>query len=235
MDKNYVNRLIEMNKNSGRFIDGSGIKNRHLYPYLPTMVFDNFYEDPVLVRNFALDQNFFKGERGSWPGLRTDLLHTVNREFFEMFMRKLLIILKDYEFTEFLELQTGFQIIEESYGQGWVHDDDPKLNVAGLIYLNPHSPLGAGTVIYEDQTDFNGDLYTEIFMNDVLLASPEERSQYDKYRKEQISHFTPTVTVESVYNRCVIFDPRNWHSAENFFGHDVETGRLTQVFFARAI
>ena len=232
---NYIKQLIEMNKNSGRLIEETNIKDRHVYPYLPTMVFDNFYEDPNLVREFALDQKFFKGERGSWPGLRTELLHTVNRDFFEMFMRKLLIILKDYGYTEFLELQTGFQVIEGSYGRGWVHDDDPKLNIAGVVYLNPDSPLGSGTVIYEDQTDFNGDLYTEIFMNDVLVATPEERVQYEKYRQEQVAHFTPTLTIESVYNRCIIFDPRNWHSAENFFGDSHDTARLTQVFFARAI
>ena len=224
-----------MNKQSGHLIEASGIKNRHLFPYLPTMVFDSFYEDPDLVREFALDQHFFKGERGSWPGLRTELMHNINRPFFEMVMRKLLIALKDCGVTEFLELQTGFQIIEESYGRGWVHDDDPKLNVAGVIYLNPDSPLGSGTVIYEDQADFDGDKYTKIFMNDVLVATPEERKQYDKYRQEQIAHFKPTVTIESVYNRCIIFDPRNWHSAESFFGDTVHTGRLTQVFFARAV
>jgi hypothetical protein len=223
-----------MNQRSSEFVSEQGVKNRFVFPYLPTMVFDNFYEDPDLVRQFALDQEFFKGNRGSWPGVRTELLHLVNREFFDAFSKKLMLIVKDYGFTEFIELQTGFQAIDETYGRGWVHDDDPKLNIAGVVYLNPDSPLGAGTVLYEDQADFNGNMYTEIFMKDVITDTAEARQQNAKYREEQIKNFTPTVTIESVYNRCIIFDPRNWHSAEHFFGNSHDTARLTQVFFIKA-
>lgn len=230
----HIDQLIKMNSRSSEFIKNSGIKNRFLNPYIPTMVFDNFYEDPDLWREFALSQEFFKGDRGSWPGLRTKLLHEINQEIFRVTMRKLLVIMEPYGFTEFVELQTGFQVIDETYGRGWVHDDDPKLNIAGVIYLNPDAPIGAGTVIYQDQNDFNGERYTEMFMNDVLVASPEEREQYSKYREEQVQSFKKTTTIESVYNRCIIFDPRNWHSAEKFFGSTHAESRLTQVFFIKA-
>ena len=41
---------------------------------LPLTVVDNFFETPTLVRNFALQQEFFKGDRGNWPGIRTKFL-----------------------------------------------------------------------------------------------------------------------------------------------------------------
>jgi hypothetical protein len=72
-------------------------------------------------------------------------------------------------------------------------------------------------------------------MNDVLLANNEEREKHKKYRKEQREHFTPTTIIEHVFNRCIIFDPRTWHSADTFFGKNKNDTRLTQVFFARAI
>ena len=230
----YTQRLIKEQQQSSAFIQNNDLKNRFLYPFFPTIVIDNFYEDPDLVRTFALDQDFFKGDRGSWPGVRTDLLHTLNRDFFDIFLKKILQVLKTYGFNEIYELQTGFQSIDETYGRGWVHDDDPKLNMAGVIYLSPNPPLGSGTTIYNDAPDFNGERYSQLFMNDVLVASPEERLAFAKYREEQISYFTPNTVVDNVYNRLVMFDSRCWHSADNFFGIGKDQARLTQVFFIRA-
>jgi len=229
----HVKDLLKQFSNSSDYIKNSGVKNRYLFPYIPTMIIDNFYEEPDLWREFALKQEFFKGNRGSWPGLRSKLLHEINQDVFNVVLRKLLMVMHQYGYTEFLELQTAFQLIDETYGRGWVHDDDPKLNIAGVLYLNKEAPLGSGTAIFKDQNDFNGDKYTEMFMDDVLLASPEERSKYEKYREEQVAHFEKTVTAESVYNRLIIFDTRNWHSAEKFFGDSTDSSRLTQVFFGR--
>jgi hypothetical protein len=232
MDK-HVKQLIEQFSGSSEYIKQSGIKNRYLHPYIPTIVIDNFYEEPDLWREYALSQEFYKGDRGSWPGLRTKLLHELDQDIFRVTLRKLLMVMAQYGYSEFLELQTGFQMIDGTYGRGWVHDDDPKLNIAGVIYLNKEAPLGSGTTIYKDQNDFNGDKYTEMFMDDVLIASPEDRAKYEKYREEQVAHFQKTVTVESVYNRLIIFDTRNWHSAEKFFGDSVDSARLTQVIFGK--
>jgi len=229
----YIKKLESQNDSSTNSIKASDLKNKFLYPFFPTMVIDNFYEDPDMWRDYALSQEFFKGERGSWPGLRTELLHTLNRPVFEVTMKKILFVLKDYGITSVSEFQTAFQLIDESYGRGWVHDDDPKLQVAGVIYLNPTAPLGAGTTIYADAPDFNGEKYSKLFMEDVLLSTAEERTKYAKYRQEQVNHFSPTITAESVYNRCILFDSRNWHSADNFFGSTKDDTRLTQVFFIR--
>lgn len=235
MDNNYVNELLSMDEHSHNMIKSQNLKDPFLYPYLPTMVVDNFYENPELWRDYALELEFYKGNRGSWPGVRSDFLQNLNQELFLLLSKKLLYLLQPYGYTQFLELQTTFQLIDETYGEGWVHDDDPHFTVAGLIYLNPQAPIGSGTTLYSHQTDFNGKLYSEIFMNDVLIATDEEREKHAKYRKEQRGHFTPTTTIESVFNRCIIFDPRTWHSADTFFGREKTNTRLTQVFFARAV
>ncbi len=229
----YAKHLLEVGKASNMFIKNTDAKNRFLYPFLPTIVIDDFYENPDLVRNYALGQEFFKGNRGSWPGLRSELLHTLNPNLFELTVKKLLFVLKDYGVKDLYGVQTGFQIIDGTWGEGWVHDDDPKLHVAGLIYLNQDAPLGSGTTLYKDQEDFNGEKYSEIFMNDVFAETSEQRAQYAKYRKEQRDFFTPTMTIENVYNRCIIFDTRTWHSADTFFGNTKENSRLTQVFFCK--
>jgi hypothetical protein len=231
----YIDSLINMDKNSHDLIQSKNLKDAFLYPYLPTMIIDNFYENPELWRDFALDLEFFKGNRGSWPGLRSEFLNKLDPELFNLVYLKIMHFLKPYGYTKFLELQTTFQLIDESYGQGWVHDDDPHFTVAGLIYLNPTAPVGTGTTLYSNQTDFNGEIYSKIFMDDVLVATEKQREQYSKYREDQRNHFKPVTTIENVFNRCIIFDPRTWHSADNFFGSDKQNTRLTQVFFARAV
>jgi hypothetical protein len=96
--------------------------------------------------------------------------------------------------------------------------------------MSPNAPVESGTTLYADNIDFNGEKYSKIFMEDVF-STEEERSKFAKYRLEQRSHFTPTVRIGNVYNRCIIFDTRNWHSADNFFGTSKEDTRLTNVFF----
>jgi|TARA_B100000900_G_scaffold299374_1_gene257967 hypothetical protein len=235
MDKEqYINELLERDKQSSSRIVSQNLKDRFTYPYLPTMVVDNFYEEPDQVREYALSLEYFKGDRGSWPGVRTKLFHEFDQKSLDFFSKKLLVYLKDYGYTGFDEIQTAFHSTPESYTRGWVHDDDPKLNVAGVVYLNKEAPQGTGTVIYEDM-DFDGGKYAEVFMQDVLDVPAKEKEEFNQIREAQVAEFKKTVTMESVYNRAIIFDTRLWHSPEHFYGNTIKDSRLTQVFFARAI
>lgn len=232
----YIESLKADGRSSNIEMNRYDLKNRFLYPFFPVTIIDDFYEDPDLVRNFALKQEYYKGERGSWPGLRSPYVNEINLGLFENLKKKLLLIFKDYGYSDFTEIQTTFQLIDETYGTGWVHDDDPKLNIAGLIYLSPIVPeSGSGTTLYEDNNNFNGEKYADAFMEDVLISSDEDRKKFKDLREEQKNQFKKTITIENVYNRCIIFDTRQWHSADGFFGKDKENTRLTQVFFVKAV
>ena len=228
--KNLIEQLLQEEVQSRTLISRYDLKNRLVHPYFPTVIIDDFFETPDLVRWWALEQDFFKGDRGSWPGVRSELLHNSNTELYNLLIRKIYNVVKDYGVQEIYDLQTGFQLIDESWGTGWVHDDDPKLNIAGLVYLSPNAPTTSGTTLYLDNIDFNVEQYKKLFMEDVF-SEPEEREKFQKYRLEQRSNFKPTIQIGNVYNRCIIFDTRNWHSADNFFGDMKENTRLTNVFF----
>jgi hypothetical protein len=206
--------------------------SRSTRPFVPTTVVDNFFETPSLWRDFALNQEYYKGERGTWPGTRTAMLSELSEELYEILELRLLEQLPT--FTGLNKIESTFQLIDETWGKGWVHDDNPEHDVAGIIYLNKSSPINSGTTMYEGAADINGEHYSKLFMEDVLSTDPEVRKTYAKYRDEQRSFFTPSVNVDCVWNRCVMFDPRTWHSADNFFGTTKEDTRLTLVFFGNA-
>ena len=183
-DQDYINELIEQDKQSMSSIQSHNLKDRFKYPYLPTMVIDNFYDEPDLVRDYALGLEFFKGNRGSWPGIRTKLLHEFDRETLEILGKKLMVYLNDYGYTKFDEFQSAFHSTPGSYTRGWVHDDDPKLNIAGVIYLNKEPFNGTGTTIYEDNDTFDGSKYSQTFMEDVLDVEVEQKEKFDKIRNQ---------------------------------------------------
>jgi hypothetical protein len=198
-------------------------------PHIPTTVIDNFFETPSLWRDFALAQEYYKGERGTWPGIRTSMLSELSSELYEILEIRLLEHLP--MFTGLSKVESTFQLIDETWGKGWVHDDNPEHDVAGIIYLNKDAPLNTGTTMYEGAADINGEHYSKLFQEDVLSTDPEVRKGYVKYRDEQRAFFKPAINVDCVWNRCVMFDPRTWHSADNFFGTTKDDTRLTLVFF----
>jgi hypothetical protein len=59
------------------------------------MVIDGFYEDPTLVRDYALELEYYKGNRGSWPGLRSDYIQNLDAGLYDLLYKKLMKELLD--------------------------------------------------------------------------------------------------------------------------------------------
>ena len=55
------------------------------------------------------------------------------------------------------------------------------------------------------------------------------------FNKTTSGELVETLTVENTYNRMIIFDPAHWHAPAGAFGTDLESGRLTIVFFGIAV
>ena len=137
--------------------------------------------------------------------------------------------------TYFDQLDVTFHICTEDYESGWIHRDADDFGVGGIIYLNEECPQGAGTSIYDVPSNDDSINYTEEFQTNVNTDDPDLRKSLNKHRLECNKHFTSNTTVEARFNRCIIFDGRKYHSGGKFFGTDNQTGRLTLVFFGRAL
>jgi hypothetical protein len=196
-------------------------------PYTPIKVIDTFLESPDLWREYALNQEYYRDELAPYPGLRTRALNELNPELFASLARKL--IKHCHGAREFPYLEITFALVDETFGTGWIHQDESQYNVAGLIYLNPIASSGTGTAIYNYAKETH-----EPFMHlalDEYNSRPEDRVKFEADKQRQQSCFIKTMTVENEFNRCIMFHPNHWHGAEQFFGNTKDTTRLTINFF----
>jgi hypothetical protein len=184
------------------------------------VVVDDFYDNPMTIRNFALNQNF--NITGNYPGHRTESL--INEEAEE----KLSSIVKgtwgdDVDFPRHEGSYQGCYQHAVAWEKSWIHYDHWN-EYACVIYLTPDAPLHTGTALYKHKATG----ITEKPDNDALC----ERLLSDgrDYTKWDI-----TDRVGNIFNRAIIYPGNKFHSSIEYFGFDKYTGRLFQTFFFNKI
>jgi cell wall assembly regulator SMI1 len=187
---------------------------------VPMEVIDNFFDNPDIVRKFALDQDFYPCKDhpngGTWPGVRSISLEELagGEQIWEEYLYKCFRIggvdLSGEEYdTKFeYEVESSFQIGTLVDGDSWIHQDKANFSHVLLVYLTPEPPPSSGTCIYE----------------------PRERD-FDHVDINNSSNFRLASTISNKYNRAVVYDPRIFHKSEGYFGHTKEDGRLFLASF----
>ncbi len=200
--------------------------------HFPITVVDDFFEYPDAVREFALQQEYLLDPENKWPGKRTKSLHEINFNFFNNTVNKVFSLFYDLEKTKILwSTNAHFQKVNSKYQEGWVHTDE---NICtGIIYLSK-SENKCGTTIYRPIDPINANIKNadkkcESFSNTDLILHTND------FRLENNKQFRPTVTVQEEYNRLVLFDGHLFHGANQFYGDEDDSTRLTLVFFIRQI
>ena len=172
-------------------------------------VVDDFYDNPEEFRDFAVSQWYFDDE--GFEGLRTRKQFFIEgtKEKFEKIMGRKITKWEEYGMCG------RFQSHKADYRSVW-HCDDQMW--AGAIYLNPDAPYEAGTCFY---------------------AHKETRGRHSQegvklFNEKTFVDSTPYDMVDqvgNVFNRLVIWDARLLHAAPVYFGWDIGSSRLSQVFF----
>jgi len=175
----------------------------------PLVVYDDFYENPHDVRNYALSLDYNK--TGHFPGVRSGRIEDLNYEMFEKMSLKFLSLVVEPENGIDSTVLTQFQKINPM-GRGLIHKDGMDSVIAGVIYLDPYPDLDSGTSFYRP------------IKEDVGEASLLQ--DYEEYNTQ----FETTTIVKNVFNRCILYDAQTWHSHSH-----VEYERLTQVFFVNSL
>ena len=187
------------------------------------VVVDNFYDNPDLVREYAMTLNFNPDTRYH-KGRRTEVktIFDGTKEFFERILNKKVTVWDEHVFNGVFQYCTAQE-------QLVYHTDNQTY--AAVVYLTPDAPPEGGTSFYRSK--FNGlmryptpaDCERHGKSADELFDEMFAGNFYDKTRWELVD------TVGNVYNRMVIFDAKRVHAATTYFGDSINNSRLFHMFF----
>lgn len=163
---------------------------------------DNFFENPTLVREYALAQEYIgPNEDENWLGLRTKQMDS---KVGNIDINKSILSAIKYHLPELPELEIFWvfhilpAIIKDNtdtpFDYQQLHIDSEKVDFAGVIYLTPNPPEHSGTSFYET---------------------------FNKKLGE----------VKNVYNKFVVYPADILHAPTNPFGETNEDSRLALTFF----
>jgi len=179
-------------------------------PQMTTWVVDNFYADPIAVRNFALKQEFVE-EKDYYKGCRTKHQYFLpgTKEAFEKIMG---IQIREWESHgmcgKFQYCTAQDSLVYHHDGQTW----------AAMIYLTPDAPYDCGTSLFASK---NGARKS----SDASIRTAFDGGFYDSTKFDLID------SIGNVFNRLFIFDAQNIHAASKYFGQTLEDSRLFHIFF----
>ena len=182
------------------------------------LVIDDFYSDPDKVRNFALKQEF--KVRGNYPGQRTESYLN------DSMKKRLQEILYPYAgtVTNWGGEYTGSFQYTVSRDRSWIHADSTT-DWAAVLYLTPDAPLSAGTGIFKHKATGLTNWDYRNSNPEYLKTQPPGDGFQDMTKWEIVDKFG------NVYNRLIMYRADNYHMSLDYFGNNLENGRLFQVFF----
>jgi hypothetical protein len=184
-----------------------------------SLTIDDFYADPMQVREFALKQEF--KVRGNYPGQRTESFLT------DSIKQKLRDILYPFagEITNWGGEYTGSFQYTTAADRSWIHADSTT-DWAAVCYLTPDAPVTAGTGIFRHKETgwMNFDYKRQNDPEYMKQAPPGDECQ-DYTKWEMVDR------VGNVFNRLIMYRADNYHVSLDYFGKDLNDGRLFQVFF----
>lgn len=184
-----------------------------------SLTIDDFYADPMQVREFALKQEF--KVRGNYPGQRTESFLN------DTIKQKLRDILYPFagEITNWGGEYTGSFQYTTAADRSWIHADSTT-DWAAVCYLTPDAPVTAGTGIFRHkETGWMHYDYKQEHNPEYVKQAPPGHDMQDYTKWEMVDR------VGNVFNRLIMYRADNYHVSLDYFGKDINDGRLFQVFF----
>lgn len=187
---------------------------------ISAIILDNFYVDPFETREFALKQEF--GVKGNYPGNRTQSFY--NQSVFDVIQNA--VFTAGGKITRWdTDQYTGSFQYTTSRDRSWIHADQTT-TWAGVCYLTPNAPLSAGTGLFRhtptglESAPRNPDgSYNKELLDRVYLDS------------QDMTKWELTDRLANKFNRLVLYRGDFFHMSLDYFGQDINDGRLFQTFF----
>ena len=191
----------------------------------PTVIADNFFNDPNKVKSFGLNLKKQKDPNNTYPGTRTKSLHEIDASFFNYLGIKILSVLYPYEFEKLsFKATMFFQEVSSKFEEGWVHRDNGL--ITSIIYLSDHK--NCGTSICQSKNAYSNVI--NVKEKHQYFKNPE-KFNVTKIRELNNNQFEETININSKYNRMISFDSNHLHKANSFKDDKINENRLTLITF----
>lgn len=173
------------------------------------IIIDDFYSNPDGVRSFALSQEF--SQRGNYPGHRTKSFITEDtKDCIQNIIRNAGGLVTNWNIEDGL---TGSFEYATAADRSWIHTD--HFNTwAGVCYLTPNAPLTGGTGLFRHKA-----------------TGASRASELASYESQDYTKWELSDIIANRYNRLVLYRSDLFHTSLDYFGKDLQTGRLFQLFF----
>lgn len=185
------------------------------------IVVDDFYENPDLIRSFAMNSlgfqpsDYHKGQRSS----ERFYLNGTKEKFEKIIGRAI----TNWDHPNYANGVFQFTTAQDPI----VYHVDTQ-TYAAMVFLTPNAPLETGTAFYKSKftgaTIFDGTHNPEEFEKTFKGVSTN-LNFYDSTQYELMDE------VANVYNRLVLFNAKRIHAATKYFGDEIENARFFQLFF----
>ena len=188
-------------------------------PRCNVMVIDNFYNNPMETRNFILTQDFCV--RGNYPGIRTKSFASEEiKNMIQAYVGPSGGNIIQFPMDE--DAYNGAFQITTSRDRSWVHTDGWN-NWAGVLYMTPNAPLRSGTATYMHKDG-------ERFLYKLKSNDDPEKNKFDE-TSQDMTKWHMVDNIANVFNRLIIFNANQFHTSMEYFGQNLQDGRLFQTFF----
>lgn len=206
--------------------------------FIPLTIVDDFFDNPDIVREFALQQEFFPSP-GNYPGQRTGTLDKINPELLDTLTKKVFSLFYNFKYESVnWQVSAYFHKIPAFYESGWIHTDDTS-NLSGLVYLSP-TPKDAficGTSVYTRKKEYAFNrVNTGGTMHKYYKDHAVSKEEFEEARQANNAQYEETIRVGYKYNRLVTYDAMLPHRPNNFFDDGTQDSeRLTLVYFVEQL
>ena len=186
------------------------------------VVVDGFYEDPDLIREYAMKHlqynlsDYHKGKRS------TDrfIIDGTKERLEKILGTKIINWNKDEYANGVFQYCTPLDPI--------VYHVDTQ-TYAAMVFLTPNAPVNTGTAFYKSKitgaTSYTNDNFDAASFEKTFKGLSNELNFYDSTQYELMDE------VANVYNRIVLFNAKRIHAATKYFGDAIENARFFQLFF----
>lgn len=183
------------------------------------IICDNFYNNVDDVRAYALKQDF--NVDGNYPGHRTKSF--LNQGIADYISK---VVGGEFEMPEDMSTTyCGAYQYTTARDRTWIHADGWN-QWAGVVYLTPDAPVTGGTGIFRHKPTgaYKMPRLADGSRDEVLLDTINNDGQdYTKWDLVDV--------VGNKYNRAVFYKGDLFHASLDYFGKDINDGRLFQTFF----